>query len=99
MVRLHLLPPKSEIPRGDITQLVEWLLCKQHVAGSNPTISTNLRDLYLKHFLIFENRKLEIKENYNSYNEIDNPKGLSVARWKDSIIRTFDYSIISQVSC
>ena len=25
----------------------------------------------------FENRKLEIKENYNSYNEIDNPKGLS----------------------
>ena len=30
--------------------------------------------------LLFENRKLEIKENYNSYNEIDNPKGLSSAR-------------------
>ena len=41
--------------------------------------------------LLFENRKLEIKENYNSYNEIDNPKGLSVARWK---FRLFDYSII-----
>lgn len=26
---------------GGITQLVEWLLCKQHVAGSNPTTSTN----------------------------------------------------------
>ena len=25
-------------------------------------------------FLIFENRKLEIKENYNSYNEIDDRK-------------------------
>ena len=24
--------------------------------------------------LIFENRKLEIKENYNSYNEIDDRK-------------------------
>ena len=61
-------------PAGGITQLVECLLCKQNVAGSNPTISTNLRDLYLKHFLIFENRKLEIKENYNSYNEIDDRK-------------------------
>ena len=36
--------------------------------------------MYLKHFLLFENRKLEIKENYNSYNEIDNPKELSKAR-------------------
>ena len=40
---------------------------------------------FLKHprqegALLFENRKLEIKENYNSYNEIDNPKGLSSAR-------------------
>ena len=25
-------------------------------------------------FLLFENRKLEIKENYNSYNEIDDRK-------------------------
>ena len=30
--------------------------------------------------MLFENWKLEIKENYNSYNEIDNPKGLSSAR-------------------
>ena len=29
------------LPTGGITQLVEWLLCKQHVAGSNPTTSTN----------------------------------------------------------
>ena len=27
--------------------MVEWLLCKQHVAGSNPTISTN--QVHLKH--------------------------------------------------
>ena len=53
--------------------MVECLLCKQNVAGSNPTTSTNSRP-YLKHFLIFENRKLEIKENYNSYNEIDDRK-------------------------
>ena len=47
--------------------MVECLLCKQNVAGSNPTTSTSM---YLKHFLIFENWKLEIKENYNSYDEI-----------------------------
>ena len=41
MVRFHLLPPVDTL-RGGITQLVEWLLCKQHVAGSNPTTSTNL---------------------------------------------------------
>ena len=41
MVRLHLLPPPVSIfTLGGITQLVEWLLCKQHVAGSNPTTST-----------------------------------------------------------
>ena len=44
MVRLHLLPPPvSFFTLGGITQLVEWLLCKQHVAGSNPTTSTKLR--------------------------------------------------------
>ena len=59
--------------------MVECLLCKQNVAGSNPTTSTSL-GMYLKHLLLFENWKLEIKENYNSYNEIDNPKGLSKAR-------------------
>ena len=33
--------------------------------------------MYLKHLLLFENRKLEIKENYNSYNEIDDRKVVS----------------------
>ena len=32
--------------------MVEWLLCKQHVAGSNPAISTNRRRCgSLKHFV------------------------------------------------
>ena len=26
--------------------MVEWLLCKQHVAGSNPTTSTSLRQRF-----------------------------------------------------
>ena len=47
MVRFHLLPPKYL--SGGITQLVECLLCKQNVAGSNPTTSTN-SNMYLKHF-------------------------------------------------
>ena len=48
--------------------------------------------------LLFENRKLEIKENYNSYNEIDDRK-IVLSEVEVSIIRLFDYSIISQVSC
>ena len=43
MVRFHLLPPTLQ---GGITQLVEWLLCKQHVAGSNPTTSTKTQTPY-----------------------------------------------------
>ena len=47
--------------------MVECLLCKQNVAGSNPTTSTK-HGSSLRHFLlIFEKRKLETKENYNSY--------------------------------
>ena len=42
----------------------------------------------------FENRKLEIKENYNSYNEIDDRKIVFKARWEQSNIRTFP-----KVSC
>ena len=58
---------------------------------------------FLKHprqegALLFENRKLEIKENYNSYNEIDDRK-IVCSEVEVSIIRLFDYSIISQVSC
>ena len=44
--------------------MVECLLCKQNVAGSNPTTSTKQ---YQALFSIFDNRKLETKENYNSY--------------------------------
>ena len=58
--------------------MVEWLLCKQHVAGSNPTTSTSVIRVTRQQdrrkpidvsqaFLFFENRELEIKENYNSY--------------------------------
>ena len=87
MVRFHLLPPKKYLS-GGITQLVECLLCKQNVAGSNPTTSTSM---YLKHFSIFENRKLEIKENYNSYNEIGwrNPS-LSEEKFLAKRIRAHD---------
>ena len=53
----------SEHLIGGITQLVECLLCKQNVAGSNPTTSTSVVSGI---FLIFENREMEIKENYNS---------------------------------
>ena len=35
------LPKLGAPDKGGITQLVEWLLCKQHVAGSNPATSTN----------------------------------------------------------
>ena len=43
--------------------------------------------------LLFENRKLEIKENYNSYNEIDDRKIVSKrgGSFDYSIIRLFDY--------
>ena len=47
--------------------MVECLLCKQNVAGSNPTTSTNQANGIKRLFSIFENRELEIKENYNSY--------------------------------
>ena len=52
--------------------------------------------------LIFENRKLEIKENYNSYNEIDDRKIVFKARWEQSNIRTIEHSNIRtfpKVSC
>ena len=55
MVRFHLLPPT--LCHGGITQLVEWLLCKQHVAGSNPTTSTNI-----KHRLFYENIKINSRK-------------------------------------
>ena len=66
MVRFHLLPPVDTL-RGGITQLVEWLLCKQHVAGSNPTTSTSRSRTQQMHrfYSIFENRMLEVKENCN----------------------------------
>ena len=40
----------------------------------------------------FENRKLEIKENYNSYDEIDGRKVVSKrgGKFDDSLIRRFD---------
>ena len=60
---------------------------------------TVFSNAYFQGHLLFENWKLEIKENYNSYNEIDNPKGLSQSEVEVSIIRLFDNSIISQVSC
>ena len=59
---------------GGITQLVECLLCKQDVAGSNPATSTNCGggDLNGREgaseapfISIFENRMLEVKENCN----------------------------------
>ena len=55
MVRFHLLPPIA-IPRGDITQLVECLLCKQNVAGSNPTISTNQTQAFCQGAVVHLNR-------------------------------------------
>ena len=48
--------------KGGIAQLVERLLCKQEVAGSNPTASTSTFGTI---FLIFENWKIGIEENCN----------------------------------
>ena len=85
------------------------ILTTEDDAGNGTTIyqlpSTNLHLLFSqgptsRGLLIFENRKLEIKENYNSYIEIGGSKEPSLKRGgKFSIIRLFDYSIISQVSC
>ena len=57
------------LTHGGITQLVECLLCKQNVAGSNPTTSTSYSRISSV-LSFFDNWQLEIKENYNSYNEI-----------------------------
>ena len=35
------LPIEAGAPLGGITQLVEWLPCMQHVAGSTPAASTS----------------------------------------------------------
>ena len=63
------------MPPGGITQLVECLLCKQDVAGPNPTTSTTCgispKRSISSIFLIFENWQLEIKENYNVYRDYE----------------------------
>ena len=48
--------------------MVECLLCKQNVAGSNPTTSTSYSRISSV-LSFFDNWQLEIKENYN-VNEI-----------------------------
>ena len=58
------------MPPGGITQLVECLLCKQNVAGSNPTTSTSYSRISSV-LSFFDNWQLEIKENYNSYIETE----------------------------
>lgn len=47
-----LLDPPSSTRDGALAQLVERLLCKQDVIGSNPIGSTNLPDLIGKRFAL-----------------------------------------------
>ena len=41
-MRQHCCRTQGESPRGGVAQLVEHLLCKQRVVGSNPVASTTL---------------------------------------------------------
>ena len=77
MVRFHLLPPNPSWGYNSVGRVAALQAACRRFESDYLHQSEGM---YLKHFLIFENWKLEIKENYNSYNEIDNPKGLSVAR-------------------